>query len=90
MEFQARHVASMVAQNASFNCNAAKVLVLPKGWLQRETFLRKVDAALSQTRSRKAYYPGAEERYRGFLEHYPKARPLGPSSSGHRPVDSHP
>ncbi|MFO0677898.1 MAG: aldehyde dehydrogenase family protein [Polyangiaceae bacterium] len=82
MDYHARNVASMVAQNASFNCNAAKVLVLPKGWILRETFLKKIDAALADTKARKAYYPGAEDRYRGFLEHYPKARPLGPSNPG--------
>ena len=36
IRFQARHVASMVTQNASFNCNAAKVIVTARGWLQRE------------------------------------------------------
>ena len=33
IRFQARHVASMVTQNASFNCNAAKVIVIVRGWL---------------------------------------------------------
>lgn len=77
LDFQARHVAGMVAQNASFNCNAAKVLVTAAGWKQRETFLAKVEAALRSTPSRKAYYPGAQDRYDGFLAKYPKAKPLG-------------
>jgi acyl-CoA reductase-like NAD-dependent aldehyde dehydrogenase len=76
MEFQARQVAGMVAQNASFNCNAAKVLVTGKGWLQRETFLAKVRAALKRTPSRKAYYPGAQDRYQKFLDTYPQAEAL--------------
>jgi acyl-CoA reductase-like NAD-dependent aldehyde dehydrogenase len=78
MEFQARQVAGMVAQNASFNCNAAKVIITAKGWLQRETFLRKVEEELAKTRARKAYYPGAQDRYREFLAHYPNARAVGP------------
>jgi len=82
LEFQARHVASMVAQNASFNCNAAKVLVTAKGWPQRAAFLQRVDAALARATARKAYYPGAEQRYRGFLERYPSAKPLGPTAEG--------
>jgi acyl-CoA reductase-like NAD-dependent aldehyde dehydrogenase len=77
MEFQARQVAGMVAQNASFNCNAAKVLIVAAGWPQRKTFLELVDNALAATPQRKAYYPGAQDRYRTFLEHYPDARPLG-------------
>jgi acyl-CoA reductase-like NAD-dependent aldehyde dehydrogenase len=82
LEFQARHVASMVAQNASFNCNAAKVLVTAKGWDKRQRFLDKVHAALARAPARKAYYPGAETRYRGFLDKYTQARPLGPSAEG--------
>jgi len=82
LEFQARHVVSMVAQNASFNCNAAKVLVTAKGWPQRERFLEKVHAALARAPARKAYYPGAETRYRGFLDKYPAAKPLGAAGEG--------
>ncbi len=77
LEFQARHVAGMVAQNASFNCNAAKVIVTARGWDKRQAFLDKIHAALSRTPARKAYYPGAAQRYQGFLEKYPSARPLG-------------
>jgi acyl-CoA reductase-like NAD-dependent aldehyde dehydrogenase len=82
LEFQARHVVSMVAQNASFNCNAAKVLVTAKGWPQRAKFLEKVHAALARAPARKAYYPGADTRYRGFLEKYPAAKPLGAAGEG--------
>jgi hypothetical protein len=82
MRFQARQVAAMVAQNASFNCNAAKVLVTAKGWLQRDTFLKLVDEALARTPARKAYYPGAQERYQGFLGSYPNAKAVGQSGEG--------
>jgi hypothetical protein len=77
VRFQARHVASMVTQNASFNCNAAKVVVTARGWLQREAFLRAFHEELRKTRARKAYYPGAAARYRAFLEAYPGALALG-------------
>lgn len=76
LRFQARHVAGMVANNASFNCNACKVLVTAKGWAQREQFLELVHEALERTAPRRAYYPGAQERYQGFLDHYPQAKPL--------------
>jgi acyl-CoA reductase-like NAD-dependent aldehyde dehydrogenase len=82
LEFQARHVASMVAQNASFNCNAAKVLITAKGWDRREAFLSKIHAALARAKPRKAYYPGAETRYRGFLDKYPQAQAVGPAGEG--------
>jgi len=77
LKFQARNVASMVTQNASFNCNAAKILVVSKDWPQRGAFLTELKGALSRTPSRKAYYPGAQDRYDGFLEHYPQAEALG-------------
>lgn len=76
LEFQARHVAAMVANNASFNCNAAKVLVTSRNWPLRDTFLQLVRKALAGLPSRKAYYPGARQRYDGFLAHYPDAKPL--------------
>jgi hypothetical protein len=79
--FQARHVASMVTQNASFNCNAAKVVVTARGWLQREAFLDALHEELRKTRARKAYYPGARERHRAFLARYPGAMVLGPVPS---------
>ena len=79
MDFQARQVAGMVAQNGSFNCNAAKVVIVAKGWPQREAFLAKIEQQLTSTPARKAYYPGAEDRYKAFLEHYPAARAVGPT-----------
>lgn len=76
LAFQARQVAGMVANNASFNCNACKVLVTAKDWSERQHFLELVHEALERTPSRKAYYPGAQERYQGFLDRYPQAKPL--------------
>ncbi len=81
LDFQARHVASMVANNASFNCNAAKALVVASGWELKQKFLGKVRDALAKMPARKAYYPGAQDRYRGFLDHYPSAEKLGEASS---------
>lgn len=76
IDFQARHVASMVANNASFNCNAAKVLVVAKGWEHKDRFLDAVKKQLGRMTPRKAYYPGAQDRYRGFLDRYPRAEKL--------------
>ena len=80
--FQARHVASMVTHNASFNCVAGKVLVLSKGWAQRFQFLDQVRQQLRKIPPRSAYYPGAQERYSRFLEHYPTSEVLGQPAEG--------
>jgi acyl-CoA reductase-like NAD-dependent aldehyde dehydrogenase len=81
IDFQARQVAGMVANNGSFNCNAAKVIVTAARWPQREEFLERVELHLEATPPRSSYYPGAQARYDGFISNYPTARPLGPRSS---------
>jgi hypothetical protein len=77
LKAQARHIASMVVHNASFNCVAAKVVVTAKGWPQRSAFLTELQRALAQIPTRIAYYPGAQERYQAFLERYPQTKLLG-------------
>ncbi|OLP18202.1 NAD-dependent aldehyde dehydrogenase [Leptolyngbya sp. 'hensonii'] len=77
LAFQARHVAAMVAHNASFNCVAGKVLVVAAGWPQREAFLTRLRQELARTPARKAYYPGAQQRYQAFLDRYPQAEAIG-------------
>ncbi len=68
LSFMARNVVSMVANNGSFNCNAAKMLVTPAGWPQRDRFLDLVALALGDAPTRRAYYPGAFERYRTLTD----------------------
>jgi aldehyde dehydrogenase (NAD(P)+) len=65
--FQARNVATMVTNNASFNCNAAKLLITTRSWRQRGRFLELLGKALGAARPRKAYYPGARDRYAELL-----------------------
>jgi len=81
LDYQARNIVSMVANNASFNCNAGKVLVTDRSWPLRKKLLGKVEHHLEQTPPRYAYYPGAQDRYDGFMTHYPNAKPLSPRSS---------
>jgi acyl-CoA reductase-like NAD-dependent aldehyde dehydrogenase len=77
LDYQARNVASMVVHNASFNCTAAKVIVLARGWSQRQAFLDRLHETFAALPPRRAYYPGAEDRYRAFRERYPGARAFG-------------
>lgn len=77
LEYQAENVAGMVTNNASFNCNACKMLVMSEGWAQKEEFVGLVRAVLERTPSRRAYYPGAQERFQAFLDRYPAAELLG-------------
>ncbi len=77
LAFQADGVAGMVTQNASFNCVSAKVLVLPRGWKLRDRFLELVLQKMALTPARRAWYPGAEERYHGLTQERDEIRRLG-------------
>lgn len=77
LRFYARHIASAVENNASFNCNAMKVLLIDAHWSQKEEFLNILRDEFSHIPLRNAYYPGAHERYLEFLKLYPQAEILG-------------
>jgi acyl-CoA reductase-like NAD-dependent aldehyde dehydrogenase len=82
IRFHATSVAGMVSANASFNCLAAKCLVMHKGWTLREPFLAALEEAFRRTPPRKAYYPGAEERYGQFLAHTANPHVVGEPRPG--------
>ena len=63
LRFQAEDVAAAITTNASFLCIAAKILVMPKGWEGREPFVRELERVLEEVPPRRAYYPGAHERW---------------------------
>jgi acyl-CoA reductase-like NAD-dependent aldehyde dehydrogenase len=77
LAFQAKNVVSMVFNNGSFNCNAAKMLVTAKGWAQRDRFLDLVARGLGEAPTRKAYYPGARERYETLLAGHDRVEKIG-------------
>jgi acyl-CoA reductase-like NAD-dependent aldehyde dehydrogenase len=80
LQFVAKNVVSMVWNNGSFNCNAAKVLLTSKGWPQRDRFLDLVAEGLAAAPTREAYYPGAFDRYRTLLGRHPEAEKFGVGS----------
>lgn len=80
IRFQAENIATMVANNASFNCNAAKLLVLPAGWDRTAALLDAVRDVLRQIPPRKAYYPGARDRWQRFVDAHPDAERLSPDA----------
>ncbi len=85
LSYQARHVATMLANNAGFNCLSPRVLVTHAGWAQREAFLDELEAVFAQLPARRAYYPGAFERRQAFLDAHPDAREIGQSGDGAMP-----
>ena len=85
LAFQAESVAGMVTHNASFNCNAAKLIITPRGWRLRERFLDLVVEAMARAPARLAWYPGAAERYRALTSGRSGLRAAGPAPAGTLP-----
>ena len=77
IEYQADNLATMLTNNAGFNCTTPRVIITPAGWQQRHQFLNAVRERLGATPVRVAYYPGAEERFDAFLGAHPEAELYG-------------
>jgi acyl-CoA reductase-like NAD-dependent aldehyde dehydrogenase len=85
LEFLAQNVASMVTNNASCNCNAAKMLITSAHWPQREAFLARLREILAGVAPRRAYYPGAFERYDYLINGRKDAVKLGKAAADELP-----
>ena len=62
---------AFVSQN-SCNCLSPKLLVLDDDWPQLERFLDYFRGYLAKAKLPPPYYPGSEQRYRGFIDAYPE------------------
>jgi acyl-CoA reductase-like NAD-dependent aldehyde dehydrogenase len=76
LSYQAMHIASMLTNNAGFNCNATRVVIQHAGWGQRSDLLREIRHVLAKIPLRAAYYPGAQERQQAFVAAHPEAAEL--------------
>lgn len=85
LTYQAGNIAGMVVNNASFNCTAAKMLVMAKGWAQRQAVLDAVAEQIARGEVRKAYYPGAEDRWKKFTDGRNGLRIIGNAKPGQLP-----
>lgn len=84
LDFLARNLVTMVANNGSFNCNAGKLIISSSGWPQRRALLDRMAQIFEATPTRYAYYPGAADRYRLLTEGH-AVRKLGTPAEGHLP-----
>ncbi|MBX7112841.1 MAG: aldehyde dehydrogenase family protein [Myxococcaceae bacterium] len=85
LSYQARSIAGMVFNNASFNCVAAKLLVTCQAWEGRRKLLDGIETHLKRAPTRLAYYPGAVERWQRFIDGRPHVRVIGEASEGRLP-----
>ncbi len=77
LTWQAENIAGGVTNNASFNCNANKLLITARDWGQRLTLLGELERVFRATPVRAAYYPGARDRYRLLTEGRREVRAIG-------------
>lgn len=68
LAFQAEDICGAFTFNASFLCCCPVALVTAKGWQQRESFLNHIESKLANIPTRKAYYPGAKERWQSLTQ----------------------
>ncbi|HEV8177532.1 MAG TPA: aldehyde dehydrogenase family protein [Gemmatimonadales bacterium] len=85
LEFQAWSIAAAVANNASFNCNSPKLLVTPRGWARRAALLDGLGRGLGAVPVRRAYYPGAEDRWQQLTRGRSDTRMIGRPGPGELP-----
>src|SRR5581483_6776828 len=68
-----------------FNCNSAKLLVDAKGWPGRDKLMSSLKAALAKVPVRKAYYPGAEQRWKELTDSHQNVEKIGDAGPGTLP-----
>ncbi|HEX9887910.1 MAG TPA: aldehyde dehydrogenase family protein [Nitriliruptorales bacterium] len=85
IEYQAKHIVSMVVNNAGFNCGCPRVVVTHRAWARREQLLDAIRRCLAEAPPRDPYYPGAKDRWQVFLDAHPDAETFGPDGAAALP-----
>jgi hypothetical protein len=80
--YHGRNIASMLTNNAGFNCIAARVIVTHSQWGRRRDLLDAIRETFAKTPPRYAYYTGAEERWKHFIDEHPEAERYGHADEG--------
>jgi len=83
--FHGDNIASMLVQNAGFNCIAARMIVQHRSWSRREALNDAIRDSLRRAEPREAYYPGAHERWQRFVDAHPEAEWFGAAGDGRVP-----
>jgi len=84
-ERQARVVATMVTHGASYERDAARLLITDRGWRGRERLLAAPRRILHAVPNRFAFHAGAQDRFARFMRAHPEIELLGAGHSGSLP-----
>jgi acyl-CoA reductase-like NAD-dependent aldehyde dehydrogenase len=85
LAYQAENLATMLTNNAGFNCNATRVIIQHAASPDRERLLAAVREQLARVPPRRAYYPGAADRYHAFIAAHPEAETFGAEAGDYLP-----
>jgi len=85
LDYHAENIATMLTNNAGFNCTTSRVIVTAAGWPQRGALLDRIRRRLGALPTRLAYYPGASARFAAFREVHPEGELFGDPGDGHLP-----
>jgi len=85
LQYQAENLATQMAQNAGYNCNATKVVVTSAGWPQRDELLARLKRVLERQAPRRHWYPGSPERWERFTHGRRELEVLGERGDGVQP-----
>lgn len=73
----AEYLASMLVNNAGFNCIAARTIITHASWNRRGPLLDAIRDQLRAAEERVPYYPGARDRWQAFIDEHPEAEAYG-------------
>ena len=76
IEYQARHVATMIANNAGFNCLTPRVIITHAGWAQREEFFTALESVFASLPARERVLPRCEGPTRVVPRGAPRRAPV--------------
>ena len=85
LQYQADDVAGYLSMNASFLCNAAKMMVTPKGWQGGKQFMQLLENSIAKLAPRQAYYPGASDRWHQITASHDEVKCFGDEKTGALP-----
>ena len=77
IRYHAENLATMLINNAGFNCNALRLVIQHAASPQRWALLDAVRDVLRTTPPRRAWYTGAGDRFDAFLAAHPEAEVFG-------------
>ncbi len=85
IKHQAAKMAFWMMRHEGYICFAPRILILYKGWPQRQAFIDALVIALSKVKPIRAYYPGSAETQKDFVKAHPEAIEIGGELEDHVP-----